>query len=157
MRRAPLLYFIRLLLRTPSPASCLMGHAKSRANIWLCMRGAEKWIYEPFLQQIRGLGRSVDTTEEREIRNRVTAAKSRLWSGTNTRPETYYLSRVQRARRRGHFWRLVWHDLSATTSASKRRAESVGRTWRTTRGSVSLVRSLTCGAPWMAQRVQSAG
>ena len=47
----------------------------------------------PLLQQIRALGRSVDTTEEHEIRARVTAAEQRLRRRAHITPEVVDLSR----------------------------------------------------------------
>ena len=47
----------------------------------------------PLLQQIRALGRSVNTTEEHKIRARVTAAEQRLLRRAHITPEVVDLSR----------------------------------------------------------------
>ena len=55
--------------------------------------GHQEVDLHPLLQQIRALGRSVNTTEEHEIRARVTAAEQRLRRRAHITPEVVDLSR----------------------------------------------------------------
>ena len=62
----------------------------------------------PLFQKVRALGMSVDTTEEREIRHRVTAAEQRLLRGAHITPEMMDLLRsATRRDEEGHLgeWR----------------------------------------------------
>lgn len=62
-----------------------MGHAKARARSMLYLNdNYQERDIDLYLQHIRSLGKSVDTTKERAIRSRVTAAELYFSSGTNT-------------------------------------------------------------------------
>ena len=73
----------------------------------------------PLLHQIRALGRSVDTTEERIIRERVTAAELWFLRRTHTSPERVDLSRTATERGEEHLQgRIAWHAPPATSTSA---------------------------------------
>ena len=89
----------------------------------------------PLLQQARTIGRSVDTPDERVIRNRVTAAELRLRSRTHIAPERVGLSRsaTERTRR-------TTLENGVARSYSHERMRHMGSatvTWTTKRGPFS--------------------
>ena len=99
----------------------------------------------PLLQQVRALGRSVNTTEEHELRARVIAAEQRLRRRAHITPEMVDLSRnlTERDEEDHH------GDGGARSPSNKceRRVGSVAGTWRMTRGSLWVDGSSTGGVP----------
>lgn len=65
----------------------------SKPGYTYCPPRDESTNLGPLFPQIRLLGLSATTTEERAIRNRVIAAERRLLGGTNTPPDKVKLSR----------------------------------------------------------------
>ena len=99
----------------------------------------------PLLQQIRALGRSVDTTEEYEIRHRVTAAEQRLLKKRTLPHKWWIYCGVARRETR----RTTTENGGARSPSNKceRRVGSVAGTWRMIRGSLLVAGSSTGGVP----------
>ena len=71
----------------------------------------------PLLQQIRRIGRSVDTTGERAIRDRVQNRAPPPEKGLHHPRNDYFFAECHRARQGGPPRRIAWHDSPAISAS----------------------------------------